>query len=95
MRKMIEHLAAALGRSKGKKRVLAVGAALCLAAWATFGLSMALGIGAAAQVALLSVALVVTDVLFWAAAALLGITVVQLRRRRVGNLLPGRRDDAA
>jgi hypothetical protein len=95
MRKTIEHLAAALGRSKGKKRVLAVGAALCLGAWATFGLAMALGIGAAAQVALLSVALVVTDVLFWVAAALLGITVVQLRRRLVGNLLPGRRDDAA
>jgi hypothetical protein len=95
MRKTIEHLAAALGCSKGKKRVLAVGAALCLAAWATFGMSMALGIGTAAQVALLSAALVITDVLFWAAAALLGITVVQLRRRRVGNLLPGRRDDAA
>ncbi|WP_313245833.1 hypothetical protein [Stenotrophomonas rhizophila] len=95
MRKTIEHLAAALGRSKGKKRVLAVGGALCLAAWATFGMSMALGIGAAAQVALLSVALVITDVLFWAAAALLGMTVVQLRRRMVGNLLPGRRDDAA
>jgi hypothetical protein len=95
MRKTIEHLATALGRSKGKKQVLAVCGVLCLAAWATFALSMAIGVGTTARVALLSVALVATEVLFWAAAALLGLTVVQLRRTLLGRLLPGRRDDAA
>lgn len=95
MRKKIGHLAAALGRSKGKKGVLAVGGAICLAAWATFAISTAFGVGTAARIALLSVALVATEVLFWGAAALLGITVVQLRRKLLGKLLPGGRGDAA
>jgi hypothetical protein len=95
MRKKTGDLAAALGRSKGKKGVLAVGGAICLVAWATFLISMAVGVGTAAQIVLLSVALVATEALFWVAAALLGITVVQLRRKLLGKFLPGRRGDAA
>lgn len=95
MRKQIGHLAAVLGRSKGKKGILAVGGALCLAAWATFVISLEIGAGTTARIFLLSVALVVTEVVFWTAAALLGITVIQLRRKLLGKLLPRRRGDAA
>ena len=95
MKEKIGHLAAALGRSNGKKGILAVGSAICLAAWAAFAVSMVIGIGTATQLAVLTVALVVTEVLFWVAAALFGITVIQLRRKLMGRLLPGGRGDAA
>lgn len=95
MRKKIGDLAAALGRSKGKKALLAVGGAICTVVWAAFVISMAIGIGTAVQIALLSAALVVTEVQFWIAAALLGITVIQLRRKLLGKFLSGRRRDAA
>lgn len=95
MRKKIGLLAIALGRSNGSKGILVVAGAICIMAWATFLISMAIGVGTATQITLLSVALVVTEALFWIAAALLGITVVQLRRNLLGKLLPGRRGDAA
>jgi len=95
MRKKIGQWATALGRSKGKKGILAVGGGICVATWAMVAISMAIGVGTGARIVLLSVALVTTEVLFWIAAALLGVTVVQLRRKLLGKLLPGRRGDAA
>lgn len=95
MKKTMGHVAAVLGRSTSKKRLLAMGAAVCVAAWATVVIASAIGTGTAARIALLSVALLVTEAVFWGAAALLGITVIQLRRKLLGKLLPGRRGDAA
>ena len=95
MKEKIGNLAAALGRSNGKKGVLAVGGAICLATWAAFAVSMVIGAGSATQLVVLSVALVVTEMLFWVAAALFGITVIQLRRKLIAKLLPGVRGDAA
>lgn len=66
-----------------------------MATWAMVAISTAIGVGTGARIVLLSVALVATEVLFWIAAALLGVTVVQLRRKLLGKLLPGRRGDAA
>lgn len=95
MKQKMGHLAAALGRSKAKRGILAVGGAICLAAWAAFAVSLAVGVGAAAQLVLLSVALVVSEGLFWVAGALLGISVIQLRRKLLGKLLQTGRSDAA
>lgn len=95
MRKKIGQWAAELGRSKGKKGILAVGGGICVVAWAMVAISMAIGVGTGARIVLLSVALVATEVLLWIGAALLGVTVVQLRRKLLSKLLPRRRGDAA
>lgn len=94
MKKKMAQWAAAPGRSNGKKGILAVGGAVCLAAWTACAVSMVIGVGTAAQLTLLTVALVLTELLFWVAAALFGITVIQLRRKLIGRLLPGGRGDA-
>ncbi|MCF7750794.1 hypothetical protein KQ945_08550 [Bacillus subtilis subsp. subtilis] len=95
MKKQLGQLAVALGRSKAKKTILAVGGAVCVAAWATVVISAAIGIGTTTRIVLLSVALLVTEAVFWGAAALLGMTVMQLRRNLFGKRLPKGRDDAA
>jgi len=95
MKERLGQLAAALGRSNGKKGILAVGGAVCLAAWAAFSASMAIDVGTTVQLVLLTVALLATELLFWVAAALFGITVFQLRRKLMGKVLPGGRGDAA
>lgn len=87
--------AAMLGRLSGKKRILGAGGAVCLAAWAAFAAGLVIGVGTAARLALLTIALVTTEGLFWLAAAMFGITVVQLRRKLLDRLLPGGRRDAA
>lgn len=84
-----------LGRLPGKKRLLLAGGAVCLAAWLAFVAGLVMGAGNSAQLILLTVALVVTEGLFWLAAAMFGSTVVQLRRKLLGKLLPGGRRDAA
>lgn len=87
--------ASKLGDLSAKKRILTVGGVICLAAWAAFAVGLVVGVGTATQLVLLTVALLITEGLFWLAAALLGITVIQLRRKLFGRLLPGGRSDAA
>lgn len=96
MKNMIGPRAAELlGRLPGKKRLLVAGGAVCLMAWAAFAAGLVIGAGTAARLTLLTVALVATEGLFWLAAAIFGITVVQLRRKLLGKLLPGGRRNAA
>ncbi|MET0289289.1 MAG: hypothetical protein ABW178_06645 [Pseudoxanthomonas sp.] len=80
---------------QARKGILAISGAVCLAAWSAFLISMAIGAGTAAQIAVLSVALIVTEVGFWVASALLGMTVIQLRRKLLAKFLPRGRGDAA
>ena len=82
-----------LGCLKRRWRILTVGGAICVVAWATFAVSMAIGVGTAAKIGLLSVALVITEALFWVTAAVLGITAIQLRRKLLGKLLHWGRGD--
>ena len=77
----------ALGRPTVKRWFVVVGVALCAASWAAFAVGMVIGVGSGTQIALLTAALLITEGLFWLAAAWLGVTAFQLRRRLLGALL--------
>ena len=77
----------ALGRPTVKRWVVVLGVALCAASWAGFAFGMVIGVGSGAHMALLTAALLITEGLVWLAAAWLGVTVFQLRRRLIGAIL--------
>lgn len=76
-----------LGRPTVKRWFVVLGVALCAASWAAFAFGMVIGVGSGTRIALLTAALLISEGLFWLAAALLGVTVFQLRRRLIGALL--------
>lgn len=70
-----------------KRPLLVAAIAACVASWTAFGVGLATGVDTSARLLLLTVALMVTEAVFWLGAALLGITVFQLRRKLVNALL--------
>lgn len=70
--------------TRGKGFLKALAAALLVAAvcaWAGFGLGLYLDLDRGARLTLAIVAAVTTEALFWTTAALLGVSVVEARKR--------------
>lgn len=75
------------GRRLGARRWLLVGGGLiCLVCWIALGLGIAMDVSRGTLLVLATVAAVATEGLFWLAAAILGISVFQARRRIWGWL---------
>lgn len=70
------------GRGLGARRwLLIAGGAVCLACWIALGLGIAMEVSRGTLFVLATLAAVATEGLFWLAAAVLGVTVFQARRR--------------
>ncbi|WP_374389378.1 hypothetical protein [Brevundimonas sp.] len=71
-----------LSRGKGFLKVLAVLLLVAaVAAWAALGIGLYLGVERGTRLILAIVAAVTTEALFWTVAALLGVSVVEARKR--------------
>jgi hypothetical protein len=71
-----------LSRGKGFLKVLAVLLLVAaVAAWAALGIGLYLGVERGTRLTLAIVAAVTTEALFWIVAALLGVSVVEARKR--------------
>lgn len=82
------------GRRPGTRRWLLVGGGLiCLVCWIALGLGIAMDVSRGTLLVLATVAAVATEGLFWLAAAILGISVFQARRRIWGWLSRGSVDN--
>ena len=69
-------------RRIGIRRWLLVGGGLiCLACWIALGVGIAMDVSRATLLVLATLTAVATEGLFWLAAAVLGVTVFQARRR--------------
>ena len=69
-------------RRIGARRWLLIGGGLvCLASWIALGLGIAMEVSRGTLFVLATLAAVATEGLFWLAAAILGVTVFQARRR--------------
>ena len=79
--------AGALARGKGFLKVLA-GLLLVAAigAWASLGIGLYLDVERGTRLTLAIVAAVATEALFWTVAALLGVSVVEARKRIWRNI---------
>ena len=70
------------GRRIGARRWLLAGAgAICLICWIALGLGIFMQVSRGTLLILATLAAVTTEGLFWLAAAVLGVTVFQARRR--------------
>ncbi len=66
----------------GFKKLLVIGAGLaCALAWIGLAAGLVVGVGTPLRVVLVTAAAVTTEVLFWAVALLLGLKVVEARRK--------------
>lgn len=71
-----------LSRGKGFLKVLAVLLLVAaVAAWSALGIGLYLGVERGTRLILAIVAAVTTEALFWTVAALLGVSVVEARKR--------------
>ena len=71
-----------LTRSKGFLKVLAVLLLVgAVAAWISLGIGLYLDVSRGARLTLAVVAALATEALFWTVAALLGVSVVEARKR--------------
>jgi hypothetical protein len=71
-----------LSRGKGFLEVLAVLLLVAaVAAWAALGIGLYLGVERGTRLILAIMAAVTTEALFWTVAALLGVSVVEARKR--------------
>ena len=71
-----------LSRGKGFLKVLTVLLLVAaIAAWAALGIGLCLGVERGTRLILAIVAAVTTEALFWTVAALLGVSVVEARKR--------------
>lgn len=71
-----------LTRGKGFLKVLAVLLLVAaVAAWVSLGIGLYLDVGRGTRLTLAIVAAVATEALFWTTAALLGVSVVEARKR--------------
>ena len=71
-----------LSRGKGFLKVLAVLLLVAaVAAWLALGIGLYLGVERGTRLILAIVAAVTTEALFWTVAALLGVSVVEARKR--------------
>lgn len=74
--------AGALNRGKGILKVLAWGLlGLAVCGWVAFGIGLYLDVDRGLRLGLALVAAVATEALFWTVAALLGVSVVEARKR--------------
>jgi hypothetical protein len=80
-----------LKRGKGLLKALAIGLlALAIAAWISLGVGLYVGVDKGIRIALAVAAAVTTEGLFWTTAALLGVSVVEARKR-IWRTLTGRK----
>ena len=80
-----------LTRGKGLLKALAIGLlALAIAAWISLGVGLYVGVDKGIRIALAVAAAVTTEGLFWTVAALLGVSVVEARKR-IWRTLTGRK----
>jgi regulator of protease activity HflC (stomatin/prohibitin superfamily) len=68
-------------RIGARRWVLIVGGLVCLASWIALGLGIVMEVSRGTLFVLATLAAVATEGLFWLAAAVLGVTVFQARRR--------------
>jgi len=80
-----------LSRGKGLLKMLAVALlALAIAAWISLGVGLYVGVDKGVRIGLAVAAAVLTEGLFWTVAALLGVSVVEARKR-IWRRLTGRK----
>ena len=80
-----------LSRGKALLKILAIGLlALAIAAWISLGVGLYVGVDKGIRIALAVAAAVTTEGLFWTVAALLGVSVVEARKR-IWRTLTGRK----
>ena len=71
-----------LARGKGLLKALAIGLlAVAIAAWISLGVGLYVGVDKGVRIALAVAAAVSTEGVFWTVAALLGVSVVEARKR--------------
>jgi len=80
-------------RFGARRGVLVGGAAICLGCWIALGIGIAMEVSKGTLFVLAMLAAVATEGLFWLAAAVLGVTVFQARRR-IWNVLTRRATSA-
>ena len=68
-------------RIRARRWLLVGGAVLCLTCWIALGLGIAMEVSRGTLFVLATLAAVATESLFWLAAAVLGVTVFQARRK--------------
>jgi len=73
-------------RFGARRWILIGGGAICLGCWIALGLGIAMEVSKGTLFVLAMLAAVATEGLFWVAAAVLGVTVFQARRRIWGWL---------
>lgn len=64
-----------------KKVALVVTAALCLVSWLAWGVGLVIGVSKTAAIVLFILALVISEVLFWVVAVVLGVSMVESRKQ--------------
>jgi hypothetical protein len=85
------HAPGLLSRGKGLLKMLAIGLlALAIAAWISLGVGLYVGVEKGLRIALAVAAAVTTEGLFWTTAALLGVSVVEARKR-IWRMLTGQK----
>ena len=64
-----------------KKLALGLTAALCLVSWLALGVGLAIGVSKTAAIVLFVLALVISEVLFWVVAVVLGVSMLESRKQ--------------
>jgi hypothetical protein len=78
-------------RLKFRRIILAALGSICLGSWSAVCVGFFVRFSLRAWTGIVAAAAVSTEMLFWALTAVLGVTVLQARRRRAGSLKAGRR----
>ena len=64
-----------------KKVALVVTSAVCLVSWLAVGVGLAIGVSKTAAIVLFVLALVISEVLFWVVAVVLGVSMLESRKQ--------------
>ena len=64
-----------------KKVALVVTSAVCLISWLAVGVGLAIGVSKTAAIVLIILALVISEVLFWVVAVVLGVSMLESRKQ--------------
>ena len=64
-----------------KKVALVVTSAVCVVSWLAVGVGLAIGVSKTAAIVLFVLALVISEVLFWVVAVVLGVSMLESRKQ--------------
>lgn len=64
-----------------KKVALVVTSAVCVVSWLALGVGLAIGVSKTAAIVLFVLALVISEVLFWVVAVVLGVSMLESRKQ--------------